>query len=216
MKRWLQTLPPSLYMTLILMVIFGAFTKDYFSLDNFSIILRQAAPLLVIACGQAVIILTQGTDLSLGAIVSLVCVLWIFLLNMGLPMAAAPFLCLLIAALCGLVNGWLTSKIHIPVFVTTLGTQNIFKSIALLLCGSMTIYYRHPIFRMVAKGQFLCFSWSTWIALIMFALTVLVIKCTPFGMRIRALGGNIEALTASGTSVDRNRILAFVYAGVMA
>ena len=35
-------------------------------------------------------------------------------------------------------------------------------------------------------------------------------------MRIRALGGNVEALTVSGASADRNRILAFVYAGVMA
>lgn len=216
MKKWLQIIPPSLYMTVILMVIFSCFTNDYFTPENFSVILRQAAPLLVISCGQTVIILTQGTDLSLGAIVSLICVLWIYLLNMGLSMPATLLLCLTAAACCGLINGLLTSKVHIPVFVTTLGTQNIFKSMALLLCGSMTIYYSHPIFRFIAKGQFLIFSWSTWIALLVFALTVVLINCTPFGMRIRALGGNIEALTVSGASVDRNRIIAFIYAGVMA
>lgn len=216
MRKILRRLPPAFYITILLMLVFGSLTENYFTFGNMEVILRQAAPLLVIACGQTVIVLTQGTDLSLGSIVSLVCVLWILLLNLGLPMALSVGICLLASLLCGLANGQIAGKLKIPVFITTLGTQNIFRSIALLLCGSLTIYHSDPIFRTVAKTGFLHITWSTWIALLMFALTAFLLRQTTFGLKIRALGGNEEALTVSGASVDRTRIAAFAYAGLMA
>lgn len=216
MKKIIQYFPPSFYMTLILMFIFGVSAKHYFTLDNMEMILRQAAPLLVISCGETVVVLTQGTDLSLGSIVSLMSVFWILLMNLGLSVVAAIFCCLVLALLCGFINGWVASKLKIPVFITTLGTQNIFKSAALLLCASHTIYHSHPVFRTVAKKGFFHLSWSAWIALAAYGLTIFLIKKTRFGMRIRALGGNEEAIIAAGGSIERSRIMAFIYAGLMA
>lgn len=208
--------PPALYMLLVLFIIFGTTVDNYFTFKNFSNVLNQSATLLVLACGQTLIVLMQGTDLSLGFMLSALSVSWIWLLNLGVPMWLSILLVLLLGGLCGLLNGVLVSKLHLPVFIVTLGTQNIFRSIALLISGSSTIYFSHPIFRTIGKGTFLGLTYTVWIALACFALTWFMLRRTTFGSRVTALGGNQEALTLAGSSVSANTIKAFVYCGFMA
>lgn len=203
-------------MMLILMCIYGLLVDNYFTVQNITNIFSQAAPLLVVACGQTLIVLLQGTDLSLGSIVSVTTVLWIVLLNQGFMMGAAILIVLLIAAAFGFLNGFIVAKGMIPAFIVTLGTQNIIKSIALLACDSKTVYFSHPIFRAIAKTKFLGLPYSVWIALACFAFTWVVLRRTRFGMKVTGLGGNAEALTLAGASVSKNTIKAFVYAAVMA
>ena len=214
--RWTRRIPSACWMLLLLVVFFTVQVPDFLSLQNMSIILRQAAPLLVLASGQTLIILLQGTDLSLGSIVSMAGVLWILLLNLGVPMVLSV-LCVLAASLLGgLFNGFLVARGRLPVFIVTLGTQNIFKSAALLLCGSQTLYYRDSIFRTIARDSFLGLTWSVWISLFFFCFSWVLLKMTGFGKKIKALGGNAEALTLSGGSISRTTIMAFAYAGLMA
>lgn len=215
-KKTLLKIPPALYMMLILMLIYGVLVDNYFTVQNITNIFSQAAPLLVISCGQTLIVLLQGTDLSLGSIVSAVSVLWIVLLNQGIPMGVSIILVLLASAFFGWINGAIVAKGMLPAFIVTLGTQNIYRSVALLLSDSQTIYYSHSIFRTIAKDKFLLLPYSVWIALICFIFTWIVLKRTQFGMKITGLGGNSEALTLAGASISKNTIKAFVYAGVMA
>lgn len=215
-KFRLKKIPPALYMMLLLLLVYGALVENYFTAENMTNICSQAAPLLVIACGQTLIVLLQGTDLSLGSVVSVVSVLWIVLLNEGLPMWTSVIIALAASACFGLINGVIVAKGLLPAFIVTLGTQNIFKSIALLLSDSQTVYYSHWIFRTIAKEKFLGLTYSVWIALLCFVVTWMILKKTSFGMKITGLGGNQEALTLAGASISRNTILAFIFAGVMA
>ena len=158
LKKWIRRIPSACYMLLLLVVFFTLQVPDFLSPENMAIILRQAAPLLVLASGQTLIILLQGTDLSLGSIVSMAGVLWMLLLNLGVPMVPAV-LCVLAASLMGgVLNGFLVARGRLPVFIVTLGTQNIFKSAALLLCGSQTLYYRDSIFKHELKGRYIVTS----------------------------------------------------------
>ena len=209
-------LPPAFFMSLLLILIFTLGVDHYLSFSNFANVLSQSAALLVLACGQALVILIQGTDLSLGSMVSFIGVLWIFLLNLNLPMAVSVFLCVACGAVCGLLNGVIVAKGKLPVFIVTLGTQNIFKSLALLFCGSQTLYYKSPLFRFLAKGGFLGITYISWIALICFAVTIVMVNRTRFGMRVRGIGGNPQGVSYSGAGIVSNQIRVFVYAGVMA
>jgi ribose transport system permease protein len=209
-------IPPALYMMAILMLIYGALVDNYFTVQNMTNIISQAAPLLVIACGQTLIVLLQGTDLSLGSMMSVVSVLWIVLLNLRFTMWAAIIIVLVVCALFGWINGVIVAKGMLPAFIVTLGTQNIFKSIALLLSNSQTVYFSDPIFRTIAKDKFIGLPYSVWIALICFAFTWVLLKKTGFGMKITGLGGNSEALTLAGASISKSTIKAFVFAGIMA
>lgn len=209
-------IPPATYMMIVQLILFGSMVDNFFSFKNIANILNQSSTLLVLACGQTLIVLMQGTDLSLGFMISTVSVAWIWLLNAGVPMWLAILLAIALGCLCGLLNGVLVAKLHLPVFIVTLGMQNIFRSLSLLISNSATIYYKHPIFRTIGKGTFLGFTYTVWIAMACFGLTLFVLKKTTFGSRVTALGGNQEALNLAGSSSERNIIKAFVYCGFMA
>ncbi len=216
LRRNVSKIPPALYMMVVLLALFGILVDNYFTFKNFANVMNQTATLLVLACGQTLIVLMQGTDLSLGYMISALSVTWIWLLNLGVPMWLSIPLVMLAGCLCGLLNGALVAKLHLPVFIVTLGTQNIFRSVALLISDSSTIYFSHKIFRTIGKGTFLGLTYTVWVALACFAATWFMLRRTTFGSRITALGGNQEALTLAGSSVAANTIKAFVYCGFMA
>lgn len=219
MKKWFhgwKQCPPAFYFVVLLALFFGSQIDNYWSWSNFSNILSQSAPLLVLACGQTLVVLLQGTDLSSGAMISFVCVLWIYLLNQGIPLSISLVLVLFAGTIMGILNGFLVTRGKIMIFIVTLATQNIFKSAALLLSGNQTLYYRHDIFRIIAKEGPLHITWSVWIGLFCFFITMLLLRRTRFGMRVKGLGGNPEALTFSGISINKYTMYVFLYAGVMA
>lgn len=209
-------LPTAFYLMLLLILIYGFLVDHYFTWSNLSNILSQSAPLLVLACGQTLIVLMQGTDLSVGAMVSAVGVIWFTFLNMGIPMPLSILLSTVTGIIFGLLNGVIAAKGLLPVFIVTLGTQNIFKSVALLISHDQTLYYSDPFFRIIAKSGFLGLTWSVWIALFCFILTWILLRKTSFGMKITGIGGNAETLTLQGASISKTTILAFTYTGFMA
>ena len=209
-------LPPAIYMILVLSLYFGFTTTGFFDVSNLTNILNQSATLLLLACGQTIVVLLQGTDLSLGYQISVVSVLWIFLLNAGVPMVPAILLAIIAGVIMGLVNGFFVAKLQIPIFIVTLATSNIFKSIALLVSDGNTLYYSSDIYAAVAKTNYLGLPLSTWIAFAGFLLTLFLLRKTTLGIRIRALGGNAEALRLAGTNTNINIIKAFAYCGFMA
>ena len=215
-KDHVSKIPPAFYMLIVLLVLFGILVENYYNFKNFSNVLNQSATLLVLACGQTLIVLMQGTDLSLGTMVSSISVMWIFLLNKGLPMPLSIIACFLLGCFFGAANGFLVSKLNLPVFIVTLGTQNIFRSLALLISGSSTIYFKHPIFRIIGKGTVFGLTYTSWIALACFFITWFMLRRTTFGAKVTALGGNPEALALAGANISKNTILAFVYCGLMA
>ncbi|MDO4975667.1 MAG: ATP-binding cassette domain-containing protein [Eubacteriales bacterium] len=216
-KKWkFPSIPPAVFMLVILMALFASLSDHYFSFSNFMGIFSQAAPLLVVACGQTLIVLIQGTDLSLGAIMTVSGVSWIFLLNLGLSMPIAILLCILCGAFMGWVNGFITAKGLLPIFIVTIGTQNIFHSIALLLSNSETLYHSSDFFRIISKGKLLGITVSVWIAMLCFLFTLFMLKKTRFGMAVKGIGGNKEAMYFMGIRVPVYEILVFLYAGIMA
>lgn len=215
-KKLSLSLSPAFFMILIMFLIFGLKADHYFSWGNFTNILNQAAPLLVIACGQTLIILIQGTDLSIGAMAGFITVLWVYCLNMGISLPLSVLLCILSGIILGICNSLLVSRVMIPMFIVTLGTQNIMKSAGLLLCQNQTLYSDHPFFHFMSSGNIAGISYSVWIAFLCFVLTYLLLKYTTFGMRIKGLGGNPEALRYAGSNINRTMLKIFAYVGLMA
>ena len=215
-RKKLAQIPPAVWIIFILVIFFGSQVDGFFSGSNLRTFLITAAPLLVLAFGQTLVIMTQGTDLSVGSIISTVSVLWVLLMKMGMPAAAAMVLSVLAGGVAGLFNGILVAKLKIPAFIATLGTQNIFASVALVLSNNTTIHISKNIFSNITYGNFLFIPICVWIAIICFCISLLILKRTRFGMKIVALGGNSEALNLAGVNVASKMILAFVFAGIMA
>lgn len=203
-------------MLVLIIVIFSLGSPNYFSLSNFRNILIQATPLMIVAFAQTCIILTQGTDLSLGAQVSFVTVMIVYLAKKGVPLFASMIIAVLLTVLIGTVNGTIVAKGNILPFIATFGMQNIVNSISLLLTSGSSIYYPSYTYRFVAESTFLFVPMMVWICALMFILVWIVLRKTKFGTNIRGLGGNREALALAGISPVKNLIKTYAFAGFIA
>ena len=212
----LKALPPVIWMLFALVAIFSAMTPQYFTVANMANVLLQASPLLILAFGQTLVILTEGIDLSLGAIVSFVTVIWIFFGELGMDIYAAAFVSLVLAVFIGAVNGIVVAKGKIPSFIATLGMQNVLFSIALLITKGASIYVPSDIYQIVTETRFLHVPVPAWITVAMFILTWLLLNRTKLGMQIFCLGGNPEALGLAGGSVMKATVLTYAFAGFLA
>jgi ribose transport system permease protein len=212
----IKKIPPVIWMLAVIMLFFNFVTPHYFSARNITNILIQSMPLMILAFGQTLIVLTQGTDLSLGAQVSFTTVLWVYLMRAGLPIGLAAIVTLCCTALVGMANGLIVSKGKIPPFIATLGMQNILNSISLLLTFGASIYYYHDIFMIVTERTLFFLPIPVWIAAAVFAATWLLLYKTKFGANIFGLGGNPEALTLAGVSTVSATVKTYAYVGVIA
>ena len=209
-------MPPAIWMVALMVIYFTLNTKNYLSMRNFVTIAVQCAPLFVVACGQTLIVLLQGTDLSLGASVSMVTVVWVLLMQAQIHPILAMLLAIGCAVLGGLLNGVIVSKLRLPIFIATLGVSNILNSLALTLSNGASVYQQTDYFKVIANAKLIGLPVIVWIAIACFVLTWLLLNHTRFGSRVRALGGNSEALNFAGFSVEKATIQVFAYTGLMA
>lgn len=212
----LRSFPPAVWIDLLLILFFSIRINNFLSASNLVSILTQLAPLLIISCGQTLIVLIQGTDLSLGASLNLVSVLWIILMKNGTPLILATILAISTALLAGFLNGVIVSKLKLPIFIATLGMANILNSIALTVSNGSSVYFQQEIYRKVTKGVFLGIPIIVWVGIACVVITFLILEKTRFGARVRSLGGNPEALTLAGFKTDKATIGIFTLTGLLA
>lgn len=213
---FLRRIPPVVWMLAVMVAIFGFTTPNYFTWGNITNIMIQSVPLLILALGQTLVVLTQGTDLSLGAQVSFCTVMWIWLANKGVPLPLAAVITLCLNVTIGIVNGVVVAKGKIPPFIATLGMQNIVNSISLLLTAGSSIYFSSYTFRFITETKIAFLPLPVWIAAAVFGVTWLLLYRTKFGTNIFGLGGNIEALSLAGINTTKCLIKTYAYAGLIA
>ena len=110
----IKRVPPVAYMLIVIIAAFSFMDPHYLSFSNFRNVLIQATPLMIVAFGQTCIVLTQGTDLSLGAQVSFVTVFTVFLAQRGIILEVAMLISIVCTMLIGALNGLIVAKGNIP------------------------------------------------------------------------------------------------------
>ena len=98
-----------------------------------------------------------------------------------------------------------------PAFVATLGAMSVLRGIALLITdGQSILLMDQPAFAQLNSGQLLGVPIPVLIALGVFAVLWLVMRHTPFGQHVCAIGGNERAAEATGLRVDRTKVIVFM------
>ena len=215
-KQRLKNIPPVAYMLIVIITVFSFMDPHYFSFSNFRNVLIQSTPLMILAFGQTCIVLTQGTDLSLGAQVSFVTVFTVFLAQRGIILEVAMIIAVLCTVLIGAINGTIVAKGNIPPFIATYGMQNIVNSISLLLTAGSSIYFSSFTYRIVTETTILMIPLMVWVGVVVFIIVWIVLKKTKFGTNIHGLGGNKEALVLAGISPVKCLIKTYAFAGFIA
>ena len=171
---------------------------------------------MIVAFGQTCIVLTQGTDLSLGAQVSFVTVFTVWMALRGIPLPAAMLLAVLSTTLIGVANGVIVAKGSIPPFIATYGMQNILNSLSLLLAAGSSIYFPSFTYRIITETMIMGIPLMVWAAVLVFIMVWVVLNKTRFGTNIHGLGGNREALQLAGINPIICLIKTYAFAGFIA
>lgn len=196
-----------------IVVLFGLLNNYYFSWAHFLDMGRQASLLVVTAIGATLVILAGEIDLSPGAIIGLTSVAVPQLLDLSIPMPVVLLLALLLGGFVGAVNGFITLRLAVPSFLTTLGTMAIARGIALYI-SDQPRQVSDEAFAAVFNGSFVGIPEVVLYSFGLAMLVALVCRYSRFGLQVRAVGSNQQGARFSGVATRRLKFLVFVAAGV--
>jgi len=193
---------------------FSVLNPNFYSALNLRNVARQSAILSLTACGQTMVVLSGGFDLSVGMVIGLISVAAsLVMVETGLwtGMLAG----VLMGVGIGAINGVMVAKMHLPPFIATLAMLSAARGVALILSGGLPITDLPRDFRWLGAGQVLTLPLPAVIAAIVFVGCHLLMKKTRFGRYVYAIGGNEEAATYAGVPVARYKISVWALHGLL-
>jgi ribose transport system permease protein len=211
---------------LLVMCAIFAFSSPVFATDRNAVtVLRQVAPVGMIAVGMTFVILTAGIDLSVGSTVAVVAIVCANILRQNVNMDPLPtvigVMCL--GAILGTFNGLLVAKISIPDFIVTLATMGIYRALVYILAQKeegtgviQNLVIRNNAFGWLGNGKIGPFYVPVYGFVLIALIFYFVLKKTNFGVNVYAVGGNVTAARMSGVNVDRVKILVYTICGFCA
>jgi simple sugar transport system permease protein len=173
----------------------------------------------LVALGVTILMICGEFDLSVGSVFALMPMTTAIMLNNGIPFSAAVLIGLLICALIGFVNGFVTLRFAIPSFITTLGMLFIARSLTVVISGGFPPLLPTDIpswlfTGFVGPGNIIRMSFI-WFAVIALALAA-VLSLTNFGNWIKATGGQLDAASSMGIPVMRTKVACFMLCSMLA
>ncbi len=204
--------------------------------ENITETLNNAATVIVVAIGEALVLLTRQIDLSVGATLGLaafgtgaavghVGLVGPFGALLGLIGQLSVFgpigvvlVALLIGALMGLGNALLVDFVRMPAIIATLATLSIYSGLQVSISGGNQIYASqlpHWLAQLYVTS-FLGIQSFIWIAAICVLIFSLIMRMTRWGRDLYAMGSNPEAARTIAVPIRRRTYEAFIVCGALA
>ncbi len=213
------------FVALALLMVLGYFVNhNFLSVNNVLNVATRCSFIAIIAVGATFVISAGGLDLSVGSMTAFVAGVMILFLNGGYVaegyglIAAAFAAAVVVGALCGLLNGAVTTLGRIEPFIVTLGTMAIFRSVTVWMADGGSIAVKsHDIrnmLRPVYNGDILGVPVPVWIIAAVGLAGAFLLYRTTFGRHVLAVGSNEDVARYSGIGVSRVRALTYVIQGV--
>jgi ribose transport system permease protein len=202
----------------LVFVAIGFHAPHYDSVGNLQVMGRDLAQVGILAVGEALVILTGGIDLSVGALAGLAGILtaW-FNVNKGLPASVSVLFTLLICAAVGYWHGAMVTRLKVAPFVITLVTLTVSEGLALAITtgspinGIAAVFPRISLYEIGGKVPAPAAIFAAAVI-----ITWIVLERTYIGRQIYAVGGNREAARLAGIPVERRITAAYVASAVLA
>ena len=199
--------------------LFGATIHGFLSPTNLTNVAWVSIPMGCMVLGMFFVMITGGLDLSLESIYGVAPVIGIVLLNdylSFLPDQVALLFVLLTGLFAGLLNGFISVKLHVNPFLVTLAALLFWRGLVIFLIPE-GIYNLPAGYTFLGGFEFFgSFPLAIVFGLGLFAVAYVVVNKTAFGKAMYAVGSNPMAAYVAGINVDRVRITVFVIAGLLA
>lgn len=194
----------------LMTIIFGLVDPIYVSRANLRDILDQTSIYGLMAIGMTFVIISGGIDLSVGAVLAVICVVTAKMSVAGIHPIIVVLTALAMAFCIGAVNGFMIAKMKLQPFIATMGAMSVYRGLAYILSSGLPITGVPDSFRNLVDGPiFAGIRISTFIFLVTAIILHVLLKKTRFGTSVYAIGGNQECARLSGIRVDRTLILIY-------
>ena len=228
----------------LLLIVFDA--PGFRDISVYRSILQKASFMGICGVGMTLVIASRHFDQSIGAMVAFLGCTFAILIRafsdtppqtevgvvtrpdgvefLGIPwygIVLAILVVMLLSVGCGLLNGVLVAKLHIPAFIATLGTLYVFRGSAYLVSDSKPVIInevvtrqQYAFFDFLGTGSIIGLSFSFWVMILCAILGAVILRKMKLGRDTLAIGNSVEASRISGINIDKTKILVFTLLGV--
>jgi ribose transport system permease protein len=197
--------------------------KAFMDWENMLLLLKQSAPIGIIAMGMTLVMVNGNIDLSVGAtfaiaaIVLLDSMTWPIFAGLGdWVIPVAWLLALAAGAALGALNGLIVWKTGVDAFIVTLGSMLGFRGIVFMFNGENPTSHLNWTLVDFAEAQFLGLHTATWFLLGVTAAVWFLMARTVHGRNAYAIGDNREAAVNAGIRVGPHMMINFAIIGFLA
>jgi ribose transport system permease protein len=201
----LQNTPAILFV--VLLVAFSLLSSRFLTVTTGLNILTQSSHVVIMAIGMTFVLLVAGVDLSVGSN------MYISAIVLGIYLKDAPLGLGIVAVLAtgllyGVINAVLITRLRITAFIATLATLFIGRGVGLFLSDTKMVFMGRAV-TSLGRTLVLGVPLAIWVVAVVFVLAWVVLRQTPYGRQIYAVGTDPEAAAKAG--IDVRRILFSVY-----
>jgi len=190
---------------------------NFLNVGNLTDIGRAAVIYFVMGCGASLLMIGGGLDFSVGSVFTLggIAAAWLMQIA-GVPWPLAIIGGLVVGVIAGYINSQVIARLHVPPIIATLGTYFIFTGLCVQITGGQDIVPLPVGFQYIGQGSLLGVPFVVIYAIVIGLIFWFVLERTPFGVEIRAVGGNRKAALANGLKVARLEMALYVVGGATA
>lgn len=217
----------ALLILLALIVVSSVISPYFLTLRNIFNVLLQQVPYALIAMGVMLTIMTAGIDLSVAAIAGCSNVLVaICITAWGKDSTGMLFVAMGVAILLGCaigaINGLLIGKLRMAPFIVTLAMMSAGQGLAYMMTGGAQIQLKSDIAAAKALSWFastrdpLGVPLPVYLGVVVILIFWFIMKFTPFGRLVLAVGSNEAAVRLAGLNVVKYKFIVYIVSGGLA
>lgn len=190
------------------------------------------ASLIVAAVGMTMVLITGGIDISIGSVIGMTCMMLAWMMEkQGMSPTLSIIIVLVVGAIFGLIQGFFVAYLKIQPFIVTLAGMFFARGMTAVISSDMISITNENFLKMANSKIYLPFLAtvnkkgnlvypyvypSVVIAIVILVIAFIVLKFTPFGRSIYAVGGNEQSALLMGLNVRKTKLKVYVLNGFLA
>lgn len=200
---------------LIYAAVLSVVSPNFLTPYNVGIIFKQMSFIGIAALGQTLVLIIAGIDLSIGSTACLGGIFFALLMTQtGIPAIPSIFLVLAIGGAIGWFNGLLITRLNLTPFIVTLAVSEMCKGFVLVITKGSTIQGITGNILILGQGMLGAVPVPIIIFVLLCLLLTYILRFTPFGRELFAIGGNAAAARLVGIQVKKKTRFVYLLSGV--
>jgi ribose transport system permease protein len=218
-REFLESIGPYLGLAFVALIFGFLVGPQFFRGSNLELIARQTAIVCTAALGMTMVIVAGGIDLSVGSVVALTTVVIALGLRADHDAALSAAAGIGAGALCGLISGFLITRLRVVPFIVTLGMMILIRGAAKGLAGERRLEapgsFLNDLLRSVEPGHGFLLPSGIWLVILLALAVAITLEYTRFGRHLFSVGSNERTARLCGVAVERTKVAVYTIAGTL-